>query len=52
MINFEQQDFQKTVFSPEQLSQYLASAEHDLDIARNSDVPAITLKSWKNCLRS
>ncbi|MBU1026635.1 MAG: hypothetical protein KKA31_02775 [Candidatus Margulisbacteria bacterium] len=44
MINFEQQDFQKTVFSSEQLAQYLASARHDLDIARDSDVPDVVFK--------
>jgi len=44
MIEFNQHEFQKLEFSPEQLARYMASAKHDLKIAKESDVPDVVFK--------
>lgn len=44
MTSFESQYFRKLDFTPEQLSDYAASARHDLDIASDSDIPDVIFK--------
>ncbi|MFH1541956.1 MAG: hypothetical protein ABIE84_02570 [bacterium] len=44
MNSFNPQDFQKTVFSAEQLAQLLASAKRDLQIADESDINEVIFK--------
>jgi hypothetical protein len=44
MINFDHQNFQKITFSPQQIKQYFASAEHDLKIAQDSDLSDVIFK--------
>lgn len=44
MVDFPSDYFQKMKFTPQQLAQYLRSAEHDLRIARRSDVPEVVFK--------
>ena len=44
MIGFDRQGFQKIKFSPEQIQQYLYSAEHDLKIAESSDISDVIFK--------
>jgi len=41
MINFESQHFQKLTFQEKQIDQFLLSAQHDLKIAEESDVPDV-----------
>lgn len=44
MINFETKFFQKTIFTADQLAQYIASAERDYAIAAASDIPEVVFK--------
>lgn len=44
MINFESQHFQKLTFQQKQIDQFLLSAQHDLKIAEESDVPDVIFK--------
>lgn len=44
MINFESQHFQKIKFQKQQIDQFLQSAQHDLKIAEESDVPDVVFK--------
>ena len=44
MINFESQHFQKIRFQEKQIDQFLLSAQHDLNIAEESDVPDVVFK--------
>ena len=44
MINFESQHFQKMTFQQKQIDQFLLSAQHDLKIAEESDVPDVVFK--------
>ena len=44
MINYENEFFQKTRFAPEQVLQFLASAEKDLGIAQGSDIAEVIFK--------
>ncbi len=44
MIEFNQHEFQKLKFSSEQLIKYIASAQHDLNIACEADVPDVIFK--------
>ena len=44
MINFESQHFQKLTFQEQQINQFLLSAQHDLKIAEESDVPDVIFK--------
>jgi hypothetical protein len=45
MINFESQHFQKLTFQEKQIDQLLLSAQHDLKIAEESDVPDVVFTS-------
>jgi len=44
MINFESQHFQKLTFQEKQIDQFLLSAQHDLKIAEESNVPDVVFK--------
>jgi hypothetical protein len=44
MTNYENEYFQKTKFAPEQVLQFLASAEKDLGIAQNSEIAEVVFK--------
>ncbi len=44
MTDFESDYFQKMRFTPQQLKQYLRSAENDLQIAQNSHIPEVIFK--------
>ena len=44
MIKFESQHFQKLTFKQKQIDQFLLSAQHDLKIAEESDVPDVIFK--------
>ena len=44
MINFESQHFQKLAFKEKQIDQFLISAQHDLEIAENADIPDVVFK--------
>jgi hypothetical protein len=44
MTAFETEFFQPLKFAPEQLSRYLGSAERDLDISANTDIPEVRFK--------
>jgi len=44
MTDFEDRYFQKLQFTAEQISQYFDSAERDLEIAANTDVPEVRFK--------
>ncbi|NQU16853.1 MAG: hypothetical protein HQ564_02205 [Candidatus Saganbacteria bacterium] len=44
MTNFDNQSFQKTKFSKEQLENHLNSAKRDVEIADKSDIPEVVFK--------
>ena len=44
MINFASQHFQKLTFQKQQINQFLQSAQHDLKIAKQSEVPDVIFK--------
>jgi len=44
MINFENQHFQKLLFTEGQVKQFVESALHDLKIAESTDIPDVIFK--------